>query len=94
MFWTIEADEDVGRPFAAGIGDLAAVCFDASGHWLACASAERVVIWDLSAEQSAAGPIRIEEGRTITSLAVSPDGRWCATGDEGGAVHFAPVPGQ
>jgi len=94
MFWTIEAGEEAGRPFAAGIGDLAAVCFDPTGHWLACASVERVVTWDLSAEQSAAGPIRIEEGRTITSLAVSPDGRWCATGDEGGAVHFAPVAGQ
>ena len=37
-------------------------------------------------------PLTEEQG--ATGMAVSPDGRWCATGDEGGAVHFAPVAGQ
>jgi hypothetical protein len=93
MAWTIETQEDQpGRAFAAGIGDLIAARFDPTGRWLACASEDQVMVWDIAAHQRVGRPIRIGDGGAICGLAVAPDGRWCATGRASGEITLTPIP--
>ena len=92
MVWAIETDEEAGRPLAAGIGDLIAVSFDPTGRWLACASNNQIMVWDIASHRPAGRAIRIGDGETMCGLAVAPDGRWCATGSAGGAIHLRPIP--
>jgi WD40 repeat protein len=92
MAWAIETHREAGRPLAAGIGDLIAASFDPTGHWLACASDNQITVWDIASHRPAGWPIRIGDGETLCGLAVAPDGRWCATGRQGGAIHLTPIP--
>ncbi|MDY7109684.1 MAG: WD40 repeat domain-containing protein [Planctomycetota bacterium] len=95
MAWPIDPEEaEAGRSFAAGIGDLVAASFDPTGRWLACASEDQLFVWDTIAHQRVGRPIRLDDGEAIRGLAIAPDGRWCATGRDGGDVHLTPIPAQ
>jgi WD40 repeat protein len=80
-------------PVDARVGRVAAAGFDPAGAWLACASAGLVAVRDL-ASGTAPVPFEAPDGATVESVALGPDGRWCAIGAADGTIHVVPVPGR
>ena len=50
-------------------------------------------VWTADLVSSARETLREAGGAPVTALAVSPDGRWCAWGDEAGAAGVVELPG-
>jgi len=81
------------RPSRIG-GDgqtIDAAAFDHAGRWVAWAGGGRARVADLRDVGDPGQEIELPEGAVVVRIAVSSDGRWCAVGDESGAVNVYPV---